>query len=72
MIILNIRFGNSEQLAYRTSLSLGQNPNLSLVYLLKTVYDCLQSKDTGILTATGLTLIFVRAAQLGQLANSCD
>lgn len=63
-MILNIRFDNSEHPAYRTSLSLDQNPNLSSVYLFKTVYDCLQNKDTGILKAMGLTLIFVRATQL--------
>lgn len=48
-MILNIRFCNSEQPAYRTSLSLDQNPNLSLVYLFSTVDDCLQNKDTEIL-----------------------
>lgn len=56
-MILNIRFDNSEQPAYRTPLSLGQNPNLSLVYILETVYDCLQNKDTRILTAMGLSFL---------------
>lgn len=72
IMILNIRFDNSEQPAYGTSLSLDQNPNLSLVYVFKIVYDCLQNKDTGILKAMGLAFIFVRAAQLWWLANSCD
>lgn len=72
----------TEQPAYKTSLSLDQNPNLLLVNVFRIyVYDCLQNQDTGILQVMSLSelqncddlqtvVIDVRIIQESQSTNS--